>query len=383
MSAFGVMGSPYCAVKRMFKQSEPFKGGYCLDRFERVIGNMKKAELGCILVSDPHSVYYLTGRMIHPGERMLALAVHEDGRRELFCNRLFAQRPSDDLKLIEFDDTDDCVKLLAERLPAGRVGIDKNWASRFTIGLMDARADIRPVLGSAPVDDARMCKDEYEREAMRISSRTNDAVLSRLIASIRAGDRESDLASRYIQTGKALDARGYSFPPLICFGANGAEPHHDTDDTVLRDGDMIILDVGLDVGGYMSDMTRTVVLGRATQEQRDVYELVKTANEAGRRAAAPGVPLAEIDRAARSVIEKGGYGKYFIHRTGHGIGMEVHEPPDVSATSPYVAQAGMVFSVEPGIYLPNKFGVRIEDLVLITEDGSETLNHLSHDLIEL
>ena len=146
---------------------------------------------------------------------------------------------------------------------------------------------------------------------------------------------------------------------------------------------MIILDVGLNVNGYMSDMTRTVVLGRADDEQREVYELVKAANEAGRRIAAPGVPLCEIDRAAREVIERGGYGNYFIHRTGHGIGLEVHEGADVSASSKAVAKEGMIFSVEPGIYLPGKFGVRIEDLVLITPNGCETLNRLPRELIEL
>jgi len=344
---------------------------------------MKSASLPCILVSDPHSIYYLTGRMIHPGERMLALALHQNGRCELFCNRLFAQHPSDDLTLIEFDDTDDCLQLLADRLSAGTVGIDKNWPSRFTLGLMEKRADLRPVLGSAPVDQARMYKDHAERRAMRISSDLNDQTLSRLISSIREGDRESDLARRYIKIGKGLGARGDSFPPLICFGANGAQPHHDTDDTPLREGDMIILDVGLNVDGYMSDMTRTVVLGKASQEQREVYELVKAANEAGRALAAPGVPLCEIDRATREVIEKGGYGKYFIHRTGHGIGLEVHEGADVSASSKAVAAEGMIFSVEPGIYLPGKFGVRIEDLVLISKNGSETLNTLPRTLIEL
>ena len=131
----------------------------------------------------------------------------------------------------------------------------------------------------------------------------------------------------------------------------------------------------------MSDMTRTVVLGKATDEMKRVYDLVKKANEAGRRAVRPGVPMCEIDRAARRVIEEGGYGPYFIHRTGHGIGLEVHEIPDVSATNQTVAQPGMIFSIEPGIYLPGRFGVRIEDLMLVTEDGGECLNALPRDLI--
>ena len=353
------------------------------ERLSRVTANMKREGLSCILVSDPNSVYYLTGRMIWPGERMLALEVRDSGEARLFCNRLFAQQAEEGLPLVEFDDTDDYVGLLAGMLPAGKVGIDKNWPSRFTIGLMEKRADIRPVLGSLPVDDARMLKGMDEREAMRISSRLNDETMRRVIETLREGDTEREVGQRHVEIGKSLGANGYSFQPLICFGKNGAEPHHGTDDTVLREGDTVILDVGLNVGGAMSDMTRTVVLGKATDEQKEVYELVRAANEAGKKAVAPGVPLREIDAAARNVIAKAGYGDKFIHRTGHGIGMEVHEPPDVSSASPYVAQPGMIFSIEPGIYLPGKFGVRIEDLVLVTEDGCEVLNQLPRDLIEL
>ena len=353
------------------------------ERVERVIANMKKAGLSCILVSDPNSVYYLTGRMIHPGERMLALAVSDNGETQLFCNRLFAQQAEEGLPLIEFDDTDDCVGILARSLPGGKIGIDKNWPSRFTIGLMEKRSDIRPVLGSAPVDDARMLKGMDERDAMLVSSRMNDETTRRVIETLKEGDTELEVGQRHIEIGKELGAKGFSFPPLICFGANGAEPHHMTDGTLLKEGDMVILDVGLNVNGAMSDMTRTVVLGKATDEQRDVYELVKAANEAGKKAVAPGVPLKEIDAAARSVIAKAGYGDRFIHRTGHGIGLEVHEPPDVSSVSPVIAQPGMIFSIEPGIYLPGKFGVRIEDLVLVTETGCEVLNALPRDLIEL
>ena len=354
-----------------------------ISRLTRVIAGMKRAGLSCILVSDPYSVYYLTGRMIWPGERMLALAVYDTGDVKLFVNRLFAQQAEEGLPLIEFDDTDDCVGILARSLPGGKIGIDKNWPSRFTIGLMEKRSDIRPVLGSAPVDDARMLKGMDERDAMLVSSRMNDETTRRVIETLKEGDTELEVGQRHIEIGKELGAKGFSFPPLICFGANGAEPHHMTDGTSLKEGDMVILDVGLNVNGAMSDMTRTVVLGKATDEQREVYELVKAANEAGKKAAAPGVPLKEIDAAARSVIAKAGYGDRFIHRTGHGIGLEVHEPPDVSSVSPVIAQPGMIFSIEPGIYLPGKFGVRIEDLVLVTETGCEVLNALPRDLIEL
>ena len=216
---------------------------------------------------------------------------------------------------------------------------------------------------------------------MRASSRANDECLRRLIPTLCAGDTEKQVCRRYADFAEELGALGPSFDPLVCFGANCAEPHHGSDNTPLQENQTVILDLGLNLDGAMSDMTRTVVLGKATDEMKRVYDLVKKANEAGRRAVRPGVPMCEIDRAARRVIEEGGYGPYFIHRTGHGIGLEVHEIPDVSATNQTVAQPGMIFSIEPGIYLPGRFGVRIEDLMLVTEDGGECLNALPRDLI--
>ncbi|MGI6240233.1 MAG: M24 family metallopeptidase [Christensenellales bacterium] len=352
-------------------------------RLARVIANMARANLPCIIVSDPHSIYYLTGKFIRPGERMLALVVRENGDVRLFVNKLFALTEEAGLPLTEFDDTEDAIQILAAQLPAGRVGIDKNWAGGFLIRLMEARGDIAPALGSAPVDDARMIKDLEEIAIMRESSQMNDRALEKLIPTIRLGDTETDVGERYVKIARGLGGEGASFPPLVCFGKHCAEPHHASDDTRLLQDQAVILDLGLYHRRMASDMTRTIVFGRATGEMRRVYEIVKRANRAARDAARPGIEMREIDRAARSVIEEAGYGKYFIHRTGHGIGLEVHEPTDASANNRTVAQAGMVFSVEPGIYLPGKFGVRIEDLVALTEDGALTLNALDRELIEI
>ncbi len=358
-----------------------------MTRLERVITNMKKAELECLIVSDPYSIFYLTGRMIHPGERMLILLIQGSGEMALLCNRLFAQQKSDSFKLIEYDDTEDCVQILSNCIPkqnpSAKIGIDKNWRALFLLRLMQQRGDLVPVLGSFAVDEERMYKDSDEIEKMRLSSRMNDEAVRRLIGTIHEGDRECDLAQRYTEIALSLGAQGVSFEPLICFGAGGAEPHHTTGSTPLQKGDMIILDVGLALDGYMSDMTRTVVLGRASDEQRKIYELVRTANAAAKAAVRPGVPLRKIDAAARNVICDAGYGEMFIHRTGHGIGLEVHEGADVSASSAAIAKEGMIFSIEPGIYLNEKFGVRIEDLVLVTKDGCECLNQLDRELIEL
>ena len=350
-------------------------------RINRVIENMRQDGLSQILVTAPASVFYLTGAWIAPGERMLALLVKDDGSAVLYANRLFALNGNVEAPLVEFDDTDDSVAILAKAVAPGKIGVDKFWPSQFTIRLMEARPDVRPVLGSAPVDRARMQKDAGELALMREASRLNDEAIRRTIAGLREGMTELEASALYLANARAVGGSGCSFEPLICFGANCAEPHHVTDSaSTLRAGDSVIIDVGLRWQSYASDMTRTVFFGAATDEQKRVYDLVCAANAAGRAAVRPGLPLSAFDHAARKVIEDAGYGKYFIHRTGHGIGLQEHEPPDVSSVSETIAEPGMVFSIEPGIYLPGKFGVRIEDLCIVQEDGGEIINHYSHEL---
>lgn len=349
-------------------------------RLNRVRAGMDRLGLAQALVTSTESIYYLTGLWVAPGERLLALLI-EQGGCTLFVNRMFAAPKAEGLKLVEFDDADDSVQALAEHVSAGRLGIDKSWPSRFLLSLMEKRPDIQPVNGSAPVDQARMLKDTEEIEALRMSSRMNDRVTGLLRRSLSAGETELDVARRYAELGAAEGASGMAFEPLICFGAGCAEPHHATGKERLKKGDAVILDVGVNVDHALSDMTRTVFFGSATDEQKKVYEIVLAANMAARAAVRPGARLADIDRAARSLIEEAGYGPNFLHRTGHGLGLEVHEPPDVSPVSSAVALPGMVFSIEPGVYLPGRFGVRIEDLVLVTEDGCEVLNELDRDFL--
>ena len=241
-----------------------------------VIENMSACGLDQILVTHAPSLYYLTGHYVAPGERMLALYLNTDGDLRLYANRLFALS-DDELPIVEFGDTDDCVGILADGVKPGRLGIDKFWPSHFTIRLMERRRDVTPTVGSAPVDDARMLKDAEEIAIMREASRMNDRALAATIAEICEGMTEKALEAAYLKNAKAQGGTGPSFAPITCFGANGAEPHHDNDDTRLKDGDSVILDVGLLHRRYCSDMTRTqrVVAQRALQHPAAVIYLAK------------------------------------------------------------------------------------------------------------
>jgi Xaa-Pro dipeptidase len=227
-----------------------------------------------------------------------------------------------------------------------------------------------------------MIKDEEEISLMREASKVNDKVMKEVIKVINENNDEKAICKLLADLYEKEGTHSFSFHPLIAYGANAAEPHHDSDSTKLKSGDSVIIDIGGLTNRYCSDMTRTVFYKTISEEQRNIYELVLKANLKAIEAVKPGVKFSEVDKAARAVIEAGGYGQYFTHRTGHNIGIEVHEFPDVSAANDnMVLQKGMIFSIEPGIYLPGNSGVRIEDLVVVTEHGCEVLNSHSKDLM--
>ena len=348
-------------------------------RIERVIAQMKQQELSQVLVTSTASLYYLTGLWIEPHERLLALYLDSGGQAVLYGNEIFDIPSSSRLQVITHADGDDPVAALSEGVRAGRLGIDKFWYCKFLISLMSLRPDVIPVHGSGPLDICRRYKDEAECAAMRHSSAINDRVMTAAIASLEEGVRENELASRVNREflSRGADCEGLQ---LVCFGPNGADPHHSGDGTILRAGDSVTIDIFTPIGRYWCDMTRTVFYRSVSRKQREVYELVLRANEAVESAIRPGILLSELDSIAREIITEGGYGPHFTHRLGHGCGLECHEPPDVSGASTVPVQPGMIFSVEPGIYIPGEFGVRIEDLVLVTETGCEILNHYPKEL---
>lgn len=355
------------------------------EKLSRVISAMGEAGIDLFLLSDPMSVYYLTGKKLTCLERMMVLLLDCEGNHRLVIGRLFPQDEEElGVKVVYFDDTDDCVEILAGEMRKGcRIGIDKSWPSGFLLRLMKLRAGESYVNASSLIDKIRQIKSKDEQDKMRKASAVNDECIGELIkrlpkdmTELEAGD---ELLSIYLDHG----AEGHSFDPIIAYGEHAADPHHEPDHSRGDYGDAVVIDVGCLVDGYCADMTRTVFLGEATDQAKEIYRIVREANRRGIEAVKPGVRFADVDRAARSYIEEMGYGSYFTHRTGHCIGMEVHEFGDVSSVNEEILKPGMIFSVEPGIYVPGTAGVRIEDLVLVTEDGAEVLNHFTKDLIEI
>ncbi len=223
-------------------------------------------------------------------------------------------------------------------------------------------------------------KDEDEKEKMILASKLNDEAMERFKGLIREGVTEQQVAAEMNAIYKELGTEGPSFGPLVSFGANAAIGHHKPDHTVLKPGDCVLFDVGCKKNSYCSDMTRTFFYKSVSEKGREVYEIVKKANLAAQAAMKPGMRFCDIDKVARDIITEAGYGPNFTHRLGHCIGIEVHDAGDVSSINTDVVEEGMIFSCEPGIYLPGEVGVRIEDLMLMTKDGAVSLNHVSKEL---
>lgn len=229
--------------------------------------------------------------------------------------------------------------------------------------------------------DLRLKKDKAEVDAMRRAVKIAQDALEAVILQIKIGMTEKELSSELVmQLLKHGSDSELPFAPIVSAGPNSANPHASPTERKLQAGDLLVVDWGAACDGYISDLTRAFTVGKVDDEYKKIHRIVQEANAAGRAAAKPGVPCANVDIAARDVIEKAGYGKYFTHRTGHGIGMESHEAPYMRGGNMQLLEPGMAFTVEPGIYLTGRSGVRIEDNLVITEDGAESLSDMPRDI---
>jgi Xaa-Pro aminopeptidase len=280
----------------------------------------------------------------------------------------------------DWTDGDDPYAATAALLEAdGRYAIsDSAWAMHL-LGLQKRLPGSAHFSMTAALPMLRAVKNDQEIGFLTAAGAAADASFEDIAGVTFAGRTESQIGA---DLAAFLRAHGHSQVDFTVVGSgpNGANPHHEMSERVIEQGDMVVLDFGGLKDGYGSDTTRTVHVGEPTDEEREVHEIVRRAQQAGFEAVRPGVACEEIDRAARRVIADAGYGEYFIHRVGHGIGLTTHEPPYMVEGEKHLIEPGMCFSIEPGIYLPGRFGVRIEDIVVATEDGGRRLNTTPHEM---
>ncbi|GAA3731808.1 aminopeptidase P family protein [Streptomyces tremellae] len=364
----------------------PFTADDYRARIARAAASAAEAGLAGLLVAPGPDLAHLTGyRPTADTERLTLLVVPAHGAPHLVVPALeagdAARAPgAAALTLRPWTDADDPYAAATALLdPEGAFGISDNAWSLHLLALQRAlpRTAYRGLSDVLPM--LRAVKDDRELARVAAAGAAADAAYEEILRVRFAGRRESEIAA---DLAALLLAHGHSQVDFTVVGSgpNGADPHHEAGERVVAEGDMVVLDFGGLKDGYGSDTTRTVHVGEPTPEERRVHDTVRAAQEAGCAAVRPGAACQDVDRAARAVIEDAGYGPYFIHRTGHGIGVTTHEPPYMIEGEERPLVPGMCFSVEPGIYLPGRFGVRIEDIVAVTGTGGRRLNNTPREL---
>lgn len=357
-------------------------------RWARAQELMARKGLTLLLIGAGSDLFYLLGGRGHVSERMTLLALPVEGRPTLLIGALEAPAFADwegEIDIRTWSDHDDPVTVLRRAItpvsvPA--VGVGEQLWSLFLLRLQEAYRASSWYSAGGVLRELRAVKDADELAVMREAARRTDLVWETFAREPAAGLTERQAAAR-LTALLAEQGMPPSFETIVAAGPHAASPHHEPGARVIVSGDALVCDFGGILEGYCSDITRTVHVGPPSAEFRAVYALVQRAQETAFRAIRPGRRCEEIDEAARWVIEAAGHGEHFIHRTGHGLGIDIHEAPYIVKGNTQLLQPGMVFSNEPGIYLPSKLGVRIEDIVVVTEEGAESLNQCSRALTVL
>jgi Xaa-Pro dipeptidase len=363
-------------------------------RQERLVNTIEAADLNGIALNAGPSLTYLTGLHFHLSERPVLGLFSLDKPPVIVLPELESGKLSNlDYNTLSFAYGEDPETwrtsiregILAAGLNGQRIGIEPRVFRVLELDLINtADEDLKFVSGEAVLAQLRMQKDEFEQGEMQEAVYIAQKALEETLPEIESGISERELAGKLVV---ALLANGSDpempFSPIVASGPNSANPHAFPTDRQLSKGDMLIIDWGANVGGYFSDLTRTFAVGGVNEEMSKIAQIVLDANVAARSKAGPGVPAQVIDQAARKVIESAGYGEFFTHRTGHGLGIEGHEEPYIRDGNPVPLIPGMTFTIEPGIYLPGKGGVRIEDDVVVTNEGLLSFSDMPRELIIL
>jgi Xaa-Pro aminopeptidase len=348
------------------------------ERLNRVRAAVAAAGLDALLVSPGPDLRYLTGYDALPLERLTCLVVRPDADPVVVVPRL--ERPAAQasplgaagVQLLAWEETDDPYALVAGLLPRARkVAVDDQMWAEKVLGFRRVMPKAAQSLAGVVLRQLRMRKSAMEVDALRRAAAAIDSVHAEVHRWLKPGRTERQVGA---DIADAILAAGHATVDFVIVGSgpNGASPHHELSDRVVKPGDPVVVDIGGTTHeGYCSDETRTYVVGEPEAEVLAFYAVLKSAQEAACQWARAGVTAESVDAAARDVIEAGGYGVAFVHRTGHGIGLSTHEEPYIVAGNTEVLEPGMAFSIEPGIYLEGRYGARIEDIVVVTDPGSE------------
>lgn len=355
-----------------------------MNKTEALRAKMAEEGVDLIALGPGAHLQWLTGMKPHADERPLIYCLTAESAGLLMPSlEAESARRQTDLPFFEWSDADGPSEALEQMLDAlgnrsvRSIVLDETMRADHAALIQDRMMNAGRQFCESTIGALRARKTPDEYAALKANAQIADAAMQAAWSAMRPGMTELEVAGIVREHFKSQGAQ----PIFTIVGAagNGAMPHHHTGNTVLQTGDVIVMDIGGARDGFSSDITRMAVIGEAPDEYHQVHAVVEAAVQAAMEAARPGVRAHTVDDAARQVITDAGYGEYFMHRTGHGMGVEVHEPPYISASSQTVLDEGMVFSIEPGIYLPGRFGLRLEDIVILRADGPEVLSELPRD----
>lgn len=361
------------------------------DRLSRLIELMRQQNLDAVAINPGPTFTYLTGMQMHLMERPTVLLITRSGAAALVLPQLEQLKLGSAriaLKPYLYPDNPATwqeafsAAFRGLGLRNGRVAVEPRGMRYLEVNFLQSAApDCTLVDGSAVFESLRLYKDLDELDKMQQAAQIAQNALLEALKIVKPGQTEKQIAAELVialyRAGSDIEL---PFQPIVSSGENSANPHASPSERVLREGDLLLFDWGASVDGYLSDITRTFTVGRVDPELARISGIVQQANAAGRAAARPGVPANTVDHAAREVITDAGFGEYFTHRTGHGLGMEAHEAPYIREDNTTMLEPAMVFTVEPGIYLPGLGGVRIEDDIVISSDGAYSLTDLPREV---
>jgi Xaa-Pro dipeptidase len=362
------------------------------DRLHRLVEQAGAHGFDALALVPGPNLFYLTGLSFHLSERPVVALIPVDRPPAIVLPALEAvkvERASVGLEVFPYTDEEGYTAAFQSACAALHLADCMMGVEALRMRLLEIRLLERygPGCRLLPAEDVlaeqRLRKDQRELEHMRRAVAVTEAALRLTVRQVGVGMTEREIASLLMVEILQAGGEEMAFSPIVVAGPNSASPHATPTDRPIQPGETVVIDCGATVGGYAADITRTFAIGVLEPELARVYEVVQAANAAGRVAAGPGVPAGEVDHAARAVIDEAGYGEHFIHRTGHGLGLETHEPPYIVAGNERPLEPGMTFTVEPGVYLPGRGGVRIEDDVLVTAGGAESLTTFPRESIPL